>query len=288
MGHRQHETCCHHHISATTPLTAAAIAGALVVQCSALNRPPQVWASWPLDANGADSWRLISDAQDVGEIAPLAAAFASEVASTTATLTAPRVLRIQLPDADGAAEALVALPTAEPSDGPFPWVMRPHGGPHSSALDSFSLQDALLLASGVALILPNYRGSLGYGDAFIDALLGHAGRMDVDDCGALVRLALAQYPALLDPARGACYGGSHGGFLTAHLLGSAKHKELFSCGALWNPVVDLPSMLGVTDIPEWCAAEAYATNELKWPLSIEQLGTRTHAAAERHQSSTSP
>ena len=52
------------------------------------------------------------------------------------------------------------------------------------------------------------------------------------------------------------YGGSHGGYLTAWLLGVEEHRDLFRCGVLWNAVVDLPSMVGTTDIPEWCAAEA--------------------------------
>jgi hypothetical protein len=51
-----------------------------------------------------------------------------------------------------------------------------------------------------------------------------------------------------------CYGGSHGGFLTAWLLGHAQHSELFRCGVLWNPVTNLPSMVTVTDIPEWRVA----------------------------------
>lgn len=67
-------------------------------------------------------------------------------------------------------------------------------------------------------------------------------------------------------------GGSHGGFLTGWLLGS-EHRQLFSCGALWNPVVDLPAMLGTTDIPEWVFAEALSggDGEPRWPLSAEQL-----------------
>ena len=113
----------------------------------------------------------------------------------------------------------------------------------------------MLVASGVAVIQPNYRGSLGYGLDFAEALIGHVGEMDVEDCAALTRKALAEFGNVLDPARGAVYGGSHGGFLTAWLLGAPAHQSLYACGVLWNPVTDLPSMLGSTDIPEWIHAE---------------------------------
>ncbi|KAL1500278.1 hypothetical protein AB1Y20_012945 [Prymnesium parvum] len=254
-------------VDGSTELLAAGY-DAFVVQCSALNRPITVWMC-ALNAHGV-VWHLIADAADTKSLPPAAAGASQEISSQVEQLSSAQVTRVRLPHDQGGAEALLVLPKDAKDGASFPWVLRPHGGPHSSALNAFSLQDALLVASGVALIMPNYRGSIGYGDEFIDALLGHAGEMDVDDCAALVRLALETHPSLLDPSRGACYGGSHGGFLTAWLLGAPRHKSLFKCGALWNPVVDLPAMLGTTDIPEWCAAEAYASCELKWPVSSAQ------------------
>ena len=49
-------------------------------------------------------------------------------------------------------------------------------------------------------------------------------------------------------------GGSHGGYLTGHLLAAAP--RMFRCGASRNPVTDIASMVGTTDIPDWCFAEA--------------------------------
>lgn len=264
----------------------AASHGTVVVQCSALHRPAQVWVcavdtheeqagAKPLHSP-ADAWALVVDNADTSSLAPVVPTSATELDRLVATLGAARVSKLRLPEAQGGGEALLVLPTEAEGGKQVPWVLRLHGGPHSSAINAFSIQDALLLASGVALLLPNYRGSIGYGDHFSDALLGHIGSMDVDDCAALLRLALEQ--KALDPARGACYGGSHGGFLTAWLLGSPQHKSLFHCGALWNPVVDLPSMLGTTDIPEWCAAEAYGALDLKRPVSQEQMA-RLQAAS---------
>jgi predicted peptidase len=48
-----------------------------------------------------------------------------------------------------------------------------------------------------------------------------------------------------DKSRIFVMGGSHGGFLTAHL--SARYPELFAGAIMRNPVTDLPSKLPVTD-----------------------------------------
>ena len=152
-------------------------------------------------------------------------------------------------------------------------MLRPHGGPHASSLDAFSVDVALLLSLGIAVVLPQFRGTLGYGRAFGDSLLGRAGIDDVEDCAALARAALARFPDEIDAARGAVFGGSHGGFLGAWLVGSPRHRDLFRAAVLWNPVVDLPAMVGTTDIPEWCAAEGFGKAELRWPLSADELLT---------------
>ena len=55
--------------------------------------------------------------------------------------------------------------------------------------------------SGVAVIYPNYRGSIGFGQQFIDDLLGHIGEMDVADCVALTKASLQRFSAELDPKR---------------------------------------------------------------------------------------
>ena len=107
--------------------------------------------------------------------------------------------------------------------------------------------------------------------SMLSALAKALGEMDVADCVALTKASLQRFSAELDPKRGAAYGGSHGGYLTAWLLG-CEDRDLYSCGVLWNPVVDLPAMLGTTDIPEWVAAEGGMGNEgVEWPITPEQL-----------------
>jgi len=99
----------------------------------------------------------------------------------------------------------------------------------------------------------NYRGSIGYGTALLDTLPGRVGELDVEDCLAALDAALAELGPAHD-GRVAFVGGSHGGFLGAHLAG--RHSDRFDAVALRNPVTNLLSMVSVTDIPDWVFCEA--------------------------------
>lgn len=65
-------------------------------------------------------------------------------------------------------------------------------------------------------------------------------------------------------------GGSYGGYLSA-LMGS-KYHDKFNAAVILNPVVNLPFMINITDIPEWgssCALNRKHT----WNLSAEDYKT---------------
>jgi acylaminoacyl-peptidase len=59
---------------------------------------------------------------------------------------------------------------------------------------------------------------------------------------------------LVDATRVGICGGSHGGFLTAHCT---TQSSLFKAAAMRNPVVNIPSMVAQTDIPDWCFVETF-------------------------------
>ena len=52
----------------------------------------------------------------------------------------------------------------------------------------------------------------------------------------------------------ACEGGSHGGFLSAWLIGHPEFKSLYKVASLWNPVLNMSYMVQATDIPDWILA----------------------------------
>lgn len=60
-----------------------------------------------------------------------------------------------------------------------------------------------------------------------------------------------------DDERASVCGGSHGGFLTGHLMG--QYPQRFKCAGLRNPVLNIALMVGVTDIPDWCYVETYGS-----------------------------
>lgn len=150
----------------------------------------------------------------------------------------------------------------------LPVVLVPHGGPHSAFSTTFYTHHAFLSSLGFAVLSVNYRGSTGYGTQALHSLPGRVGTADVDDCVAALDEALrrgssavgvdtgggAAFP-LLDAARVGVMGGSHGGFIAAHLVSSPAHRARFAAAVLRNPVTNMASMIASTDIPDWVWAE---------------------------------
>jgi acylaminoacyl-peptidase len=139
-----------------------------------------------------------------------------------------------------------------------PLIIIGHGGPHSSCINSYTQSGAALLLSGMAVLYVNYRGSVGFGQDSLESLPGRAGTQDVAEVAQAVQWALQKAaPSLLDKERVGYVGGSHGGFLGAHL--SVLPNTPIKRTALRNPVVNIASMVHVTDIPEWAFCEAGIT-----------------------------
>lgn len=155
-------------------------------------------------------------------------------------------------------EATVVYSTANTQgSSTAPAILVPHGGPHAAYNGAWSLPVAYLAALGYSVVLVNYRGSTGFGEAGVQSLPGHIGSYDVEDCRAA--LAAAAEAGLCDPSRVGIFGGSHGGFLAASLVG--QYPEEFGAAVLRNPVCDLSLMVHVTDIPDWCYVEAWGSAE---------------------------
>lgn len=144
---------------------------------------------------------------------------------------------------------------AEANKGTIPLVVCPHGGPHSSWVTEFLLGNTFLAVNGMALILVNYRGSLGFGKTLLDSLPGNCGSQDVQECIASMEHTLARN--IVDKNKVAAVGGSHGGFLSGHLIGQ---DQRFKAAVMRNPVTNVAVMSGITDIPEWCWVETGASS----------------------------
>lgn len=137
-------------------------------------------------------------------------------------------------------------------DKKMPWILMLHGGPHASYDNNFSIESCILAILGFGIVRVNYRGSTGMGIKNVEYLQGRVGEVDVLDCVTATHEALKKYP-WLDPDYIGLSGGSHGGFLVAHL--SSQYPDLYRAVVTRNPVIDIAAMYTISDIPDWCAAE---------------------------------
>jgi dipeptidyl aminopeptidase/acylaminoacyl peptidase len=97
--------------------------------------------------------------------------------------------------------------------GPRPVVINIHGGPESQARPNFLARANYYLDElGVALLLPNVRGSSGYGKSYLALDNGERREDSVKDIGAL--LDWIRTRPELDAARVMVTGGSYGGYMT--------------------------------------------------------------------------
>jgi dipeptidyl aminopeptidase/acylaminoacyl peptidase len=120
---------------------------------------------------------------------------------------------------EGGPEAIPAWVYKPAGPGPFPVVVSIHGGPESQARPSFSSSYQLMLAKlGVAVVVPNVRGSSGYGKKYLNLDNGFLREDSVKDIGALLDWIATQDD--LDQYRVAVMGGSYGGYM---VLASAVH-----------------------------------------------------------------
>ncbi len=204
-------------------------------------RPPRVLVQ---SASGsASEWVEVFDSRSRGE---------QRRAAGPSTTVAPLVTAPHAGDV-----IFVRSHAAAPAAAPQRLVLTAHGGPHSTDTNAFARGTWLLLCAGFDILSVNYRGSLGFGQDAVEALLGRIGEMDVEDMLAALQQARDAGWVGAD-ARVCASGGSHSGFLVAHLLGldGVDPRARFAAAVLRNPVTDVAAIASISDITDWAMAEA--------------------------------
>ncbi len=107
----------------------------------------------------------------------------------------------------------------------LPTVLLVHGGPWARDAWGFDPQAQWLANRGYLCIQVNFRGSTGYGKAFLNAGDREWGARMQDDLSDAVAHAIGK--GWSDPARIAIMGGSYGGYAT--LAGAAFTPDLYCC-----------------------------------------------------------
>lgn len=160
-------------------------------------------------------------------------------------------------------EGLLTLPAKHRKGRKIPLIVEPHGGPAGARTFSFSYTWQFLAARGYAVFAPNFRGSAGYGEAFVTANIDDFGGGDFGDIMAGVDHLVGR--GIADPRRLGIMGYSYGGFMTGWAIG---HTDRFKAAVAGAGVHNLQSFFGTTDIQwftqhyqrgfPWERPEAYA------------------------------
>ncbi len=155
-------------------------------------------------------------------------------------------------------EAALLNPRSLPGSGAppgKPFVILVHGGPTGRWADTFEPWGQLLAARGYAVLYPNIRGSVGYGEKFVETNRGDWGGGDFKDVMAGVDWAVAR--GIADPNRLGIGGWSYGGYMAAWAVTQTTRFKASVSGA---PVIDMASEFGTENgsaYDEWFYGTPY-------------------------------
>jgi len=138
-----------------------------------------------------------------------------------------------------------------------------HGGPYIGTGCVFRFDFLMLASNGYAVLFANYRGSLGYGQAFALAIDANWGEGGFRDHMATADAAIGR--GLVDGERLGIWGASHGGFATAWAVG---HTTRFRAAVVEASITDFTAAYYQSDLPD---------------LVADLLGGPPHAAAEAYR-----
>lgn len=174
----------------------------LAIGLSTSTSPGDVW-SWDVTAGGLTRWTH-------SEVGPL----------DRSTFVTPELVRYPSFD-DLRIPAFVYRPRG--LEGRRPVIIDIHGGPEGQSRPGFNLTYQQWVADhGAIVIVPNVRGSSGYGKTWLAADNGPRRQESVQDIGALLDWIATQPD--MDPERVVVHGGSYGGFMVLASLAAYSDR----------------------------------------------------------------
>jgi len=147
----------------------------------------------------------------------------------------------------------VVKPVDFSSDKKYPVAFVVHGGPQGSMANIWHWRwNAQTLAgAGYGVVMIDFHGSTGYGQAFTDSISGDWGGKPLEDLKRGLAAALKQYP-WLDGDHMCALGGSYGGYMMNWIAG--QWPDRFKCIVTHDGIFDNRSMYYSTEelwFPEW-------------------------------------
>lgn len=178
---------------------------------------------------------------------------------------------VRIPALDGReVPAFLYLPSGP---GPFPAEIEIHGGPTAQSSRAYSAWTQYLVSKGVAVLVPNVRGSTGYGKAYTKLDNLDLGGGPLDDVVACKRWLIQNAP--VDPERVFVLGGSYGGYMA--LAAAAFRPTEFALNVDYFGVSDLKSLVESFP-PYWAAYSSFIYAKFGDPKNP------AHAAYQRDRS----
>jgi dipeptidyl aminopeptidase/acylaminoacyl peptidase len=134
----------------------------------------------------------------------------------------------------------------------YPVLMLIHGGPQGfwGHAWTYRWNAQVFAAAGYVVVMPNPRGSSGYGQKFIDEINNDWGGRAFDDVMAVADHIVSDVP-FADASRMTAAGGSYGGYMIDWILG---HTQRFKALISHDGVYNLTSEFGATEelwFPMW-------------------------------------
>ena len=127
-----------------------------------------------------------------------------------------------------------------------PLLVTPHGGPHGVDQNKFATPLVRVFAErGWAIFRPNFRGSGGYGEAFLRADIKNWGIGDYEDQMSGVDFLVAS--GIADPERLAIAGVSYGGYMSSWTI---SQTDRFKAAVIGAPITDTVSFVRTLDAPD--------------------------------------
>ena len=153
--------------------------------------------------------------------------------------------------ANAQVQALIVKPPGFDASKKYPAIVLIHGGPQGAWMDSWGYRwnPQMFAARGYVILMPNPRGSTGYGQRFVEEISGDwGGKAYVDIMNGVDKLAAMPF---VDGTRIGAAGASYGGYMIDWILG---HTDRFKGLVTHDGVYNLTSMYGATEelwFPEW-------------------------------------
>jgi dipeptidyl aminopeptidase/acylaminoacyl peptidase len=141
-------------------------------------------------------------------------------------------------------EGLFVKPLGYQEGKRYPLILQIHGGPYSRFGDTFNSRAQIWAANGYAVLMPNPRGSTGYGQGFSTSNVGDWGGKDFKDIMAGVDFLIAK--GIADPEKLVVMGGSYGGFMTFWAI---TQTDRFKAAIGHAGISDWYSFHGQSDVP---------------------------------------